>query len=86
MNRQVSGGNNMEQYLTAKELGERIKMSPGTIRNLVWKKVFIEDIHFLKPTPRKLIFIWSAVEDWLHGGHAGRLAGGGSMPKCLINI
>jgi hypothetical protein len=61
----------MEQYLTAKELGERIKMSPGTIRNLVWKKVFIEDIHFLKPTPRKLIFIWSAVEDWLHGGHAG---------------
>ena len=57
----------MEQYLTAKELGERIKMTPGTIRNLVWKKVFIKGVHYLKPTPRKLVFIWSAVEAWLHG-------------------
>lgn len=57
----------MEQYLTVKELGERIKMTPGTIRNLVWKKVFIKGVHYLKPTPRKLVFIWSAVEAWLHG-------------------
>jgi hypothetical protein len=76
----------MEQYLTVKELGERIKMAPGTIRNLIGKKVFIKDIHFYKPTPRKLIFIWSAVAARLHGGHAGRQAGGRGTDKCLINI
>jgi hypothetical protein len=29
----------MEQYLTTIELSARIKMTPGTIRNLVWKKI-----------------------------------------------
>lgn len=27
-----------EQYFTTSELSKRIKMTPGTIRNLVWKK------------------------------------------------
>lgn len=56
----------MEEYLTTAELGARIKMSPGTIRNLVWKKEFRENIHYLKPTPRKLLFVWSQVQQWLH--------------------
>jgi len=29
-----------EEYLTTTELSERIKMAPGTIRNLVWKNRF----------------------------------------------
>ena len=57
----------MEQYLTTEELSKRIKMTPGTIRNLVCKKEFKENIHYVKPTPRKLLFLWSAVEKWLHG-------------------
>ncbi len=74
----------MEQYLTVKELAERIKMAPGTVRNLVWRKEFQENVHYLKPTSRKVLFIWSAVEAWLHGGHTGRPVAGSD--KCLINM
>ena len=56
----------MEEYLRTDELSDRIKMAQGTIRNLVWKGEFKKDIHYLKPTPRKLLFIWSGVEAWLH--------------------
>ncbi len=56
----------MEEYLTTKELSERVKMAPGTIRNLVWKKVLLENIHYVKPTGRKLLFVWSACEHWLY--------------------
>jgi hypothetical protein len=42
-------------------------MAPGTIRNLVWKKVFIENVHYVKPSARKLLFVWSGVKQWLHG-------------------
>jgi hypothetical protein len=55
----------MEQYLTTIELSARIKMTPGTIRNLVWKKILKKNIHYVKPTPRKLLFLWSRIEDWL---------------------
>jgi hypothetical protein len=57
----------MHEFLTTDELSARIKMAPGTIRNLVWKNEFKKNIHYLKPTPRKLIFLWSAVEAWLFG-------------------
>jgi hypothetical protein len=55
----------MEEFLTTTELSEKIKMSPGTIRNLVWKNEFKEQIHYVKPTTRKLLFLWSAIEAWL---------------------
>ena len=58
----------MEEYLSVKELSRRIKMPPGTIRNLIWKKEFLEGIHYVKPTPRKILFVWSAVEEWLWRG------------------
>ena len=56
----------MEEYLTTIELSKRIKMAPGTIRNLVWRQEFKENTHYLKPTRRKLLFIWSQVEAWLY--------------------
>ena len=61
----------MEEYLTIDELSQRIKMAPGTIRNLIWKQEFRQNIHYIKPTPRKVLFVWQAVEDWLHGNPAG---------------
>jgi hypothetical protein len=70
----------MEEYLTPNELAIRIKMAPGTVRNLVWKKVFLENVHYLRPTPRKILFIWSAVEAWLHG------KGSKKKDNCLITI
>jgi len=57
----------MEEYLTTQELSNRIKMAPGSIRNLVWKGVFREKVHYVKPSARKLLFVWSSVEQWLHG-------------------
>jgi len=58
-------GQFMEEYLTARQLSQRIKMAPGTIRNLVWKGVFEQNIHYVKPTARKTLFVWSQVEAWL---------------------
>lgn len=42
-------------------------MTPGTIRNLVWKKEFKRNVHYVKPTSRKILFIWSGIETWLYG-------------------
>ena len=78
----------METYLTTKELGKRIKMAPGTIRNLVWKKEFKRNIHYVKPSPKKLLFIWSTIEKWLHGESVSTLGENSSKGKdqSLINI
>jgi hypothetical protein len=56
----------IEEFLTTQELSQKIKMAPGTINNLVWKKELIENIHYLKPTPKKRLFMWSAVAAWLY--------------------
>ena len=72
----------MEEYLTITELSSRIKMSPGTIRNLVWKNELIENVHYVKPTSRKLLFVWTAIEKWLYGKPAANSVQG----KSLINI
>ena len=60
-------GYKMEEYLTTTELSDRIKMAPGTIRNLVWRGVLLENIHFVRPTPRKILFVWNRIEAWIHG-------------------
>jgi hypothetical protein len=72
----------MEKYLTTAELSARIKMAPGTIRNLVWKNEFKENTHYVKPTKGKLLFVWSEIEVWLHGKPAKNPGYG----KNLINI
>jgi len=71
----------MNEYLTTEELSQRIKMAPGTIRNLVWKKSFIEGVHYVKPSSRKLLFVWRNIEQWLHGDIHTVIQG-----KSLINI
>jgi hypothetical protein len=58
----------MDEYLTTSELSKRIKMPPGSIRNLIWKKALVENIHFVRPTPRKILFKWAAIENWLNRG------------------
>jgi len=75
-----------EEYLTTAELSERIKMTPGTIRNLVWKNRFKKGIHYLKPTPRKLLFVWSNVQDWLHESSLDACTQSDYAQKSLINI
>jgi hypothetical protein len=76
----------MEEYLTTTELSQRIKMAPGTIRNLVWKREFRENTHYLKPTRRKLLFVWSQVEAWLHRNSFHAEPEGSKRIDSLINI
>ena len=76
----------MEEYLTTAELSQRIKMTPGTIRNLVWKNEFKENIHYLKPTKRKLLFVWSQVHEWMHRGSSRDEADMRAQGNSLINI
>lgn len=75
-----------EEYLTTDELAVRIKMAPGTIRNLVWKRKLKKNVHYLKPTPRKLLFVWSQVEEWLHRETSSQRLRSRTNSKSLINI
>lgn len=76
----------MDEYLTTAELSSRIKMAPGTIRNLVWKKTLKEGIHYIKPTPRKLLFIPEKIVEWLHQNNSVEEVPVSSKSKSLINI
>ena len=73
----------MEQYLTTEELSKRIKMPPGSIRNLVWKNELKLNVHYVKPTPRKILFVWSGIEKWLWNGKKSGIV---DQVKSLINI
>ncbi len=55
----------MEEYLTTKELAARIRYSEQTIYNMIHKGTLILGEHYIKPTPKKLLFRWSAMRDWL---------------------
>ena len=55
----------MEEYLTVKELSSRIKYSKQSLYNLISKKKFKLGEHYLKPTPKKILFKWSKIEEWL---------------------
>ena len=76
----------MEEYLTTDELSERIKMAPGTIRNLVWKNKFQKNVHYLKPTPGKLLFVWTEIQRWLHDQNSGCYSRSENNFKSLIHI
>ena len=78
--------NEKEEYLTTKELSSRIKMAPGTIRNLVWKRNFVENVHYVKPTPRKILFLWSKIEKWLYKDSSANEPGPTRPDISLINI
>ena len=87
----------MEEYLTVKELSARIKFSRQTLYNLIHKGTFILGKHYLKPTPKKVLFKWSAIKAWMNmssyspGSETDILTDVGgkptqAVPKSLINI
>ena len=61
----------LEEYLSVTQLALRIPYSPKTIRNLIWRGVFQEGVHYTRLTGRP-IFIWSRVEELLRRGSNGR--------------
>lgn len=81
-----------EEYLTVAELSEKIKFSKQTIYNLIFKREFILQQHYLKPRPKKILFKWSAVKAWLENPPAKSTLRDSSLQdddqkqKSLINI
>lgn len=59
----VDSGNDPE-YLSIRELSERIPYSEGTIRNLMSKGQLKLGEHYVKPRGR-VMFRWAAVRTWL---------------------
>lgn len=57
--------NNDEIYLTVKELSEKVKYSQQSIYNMIHKGVFIKGTHYIKPSRKKVLFLWTAVYAWL---------------------
>ncbi len=61
-------------------------MAPGTIRNLVWQNRLEKDLHYVKPTSRKLLFVWSEMDIWLYGDKQLKKSRRISANKSLIHI
>jgi predicted DNA-binding transcriptional regulator AlpA len=57
----------MEEYLTVNELSARIKFSKQTLYNLIYKGTFVIGKHYLKPSPKKILFKWSEIHKWMRG-------------------
>ena len=61
-----------EEYLTVKELSEKIKFSKQSLYNLIHRGTFVLRKHYLKPTPKKVLFKWVEIREWmgesLHSG------------------
>jgi hypothetical protein len=57
----------MEEYLTVNELSARIKFSKQTLYNLIYKGTFVIGKHYLKPSPKKILFKWSEIHKWMKG-------------------
>ncbi len=55
----------MDEYLTVNELSARIKFSKQSLYNLIHKGSLVLGKHYLKPTPKKILFKWSEVQSWM---------------------
>lgn len=56
---------NDETYVTVKELSEKIKYSQQSIYNMIHDGVFIKGTHYVKPSRKKVLFLWTAIHAWL---------------------
>ena len=61
----MSQANLAEEYLTVEELSKRIRYSKQTLYNMISSKKFIKGQHYLKPSPKKVLFLWSGIQTWL---------------------
>jgi len=55
----------MDEYLTVNELSARIKFSKQSLYNLIHKGSLVLGKHYLKPTPKKILFKWSEIQIWM---------------------
>ncbi len=60
-------------YLTTEQLSERIHYDVRTIRDRLKDSVLLEGVHYIRPFGgRKLLFLWEAIEQDIHGASAAR--------------
>jgi hypothetical protein len=55
----------IEEYLTIRELSDRLKLSPKTVKNKMAAGIFQKGVHFFSPKGLGPRFKWSAVVAWL---------------------
>ena len=52
-----------QTYLTTRELSNRIKYEPRTIRDCLKDSVLLEGVHYIRPFGgRKILYIWEQIE------------------------
>lgn len=54
-----------KEYLSLDELCQRIPYRPQTIRNLMSQGVLLKGVHYFKPTSRRIVFKWLAIQRWI---------------------
>ena len=55
------------EYITVSELSLKIKYTEQSIYNLINKNIFIKGVHYYKPTPKKILFKWNSIINWIEG-------------------
>jgi len=54
-----------EEYLTTAELSQKIKHAKQTLYNGIHERIFQQGVHFIKPSRKKILWIWPEMENWL---------------------
>lgn len=52
------------EYLSIRQLADRIPYSEGAIRNMISRGVFRLGVHYTKPNGGRPVFHWPAVQEW----------------------
>jgi hypothetical protein len=73
------------EYLTVSELSPRIKYTEQSIYNLICNGTFIEGLHFFKPTPKKILFKWHAIVQWIEGNAKVATEPANNTSQCCID-
>lgn len=55
------------EYLTTREVAERLRLRPKRVLALVAAGTFREGQHYLRPPGIRIRFVWPSIEAWLRG-------------------
>jgi len=71
----------MTEYLTIREVAERLKIKPKTVANKMAAGVFRKGVHYFSPAGLGPRFKWAAVVEWIEQEAAKQApAEGDSIP------
>ena len=76
----------MKEYLSVKQLCEEIGYARQSIYNMISNNIFVVNVHYIKPSRKKIIFIGKEIEKWMHDESAVNAASKIDYSKSRINI